>query len=69
MDPSDTQPNKLLRTVTAPYLSRSNSEMNIMSMLYGLGLILILIPLLPFIIILWSLSVLRTTTQRIFGLK
>ena len=69
MDSPDTQPNKLLRTVTAPYLSRSDSEMNILSILYGLGLVLILIPLLPFIIILWSLSLLRTTTQRVFGIK
>ena len=69
MAPSDTPSNKFLRTVTAPYVSRPNSEMNILSMLYGLGLILILIPLLPFLVILLSLSFLRTTTQRLLGLN
>lgn len=42
-----------LHTVTKPYRSRRDGEMNIIGILYGLGLILILIPLLPFIVILW----------------
>ena len=46
----------VIRTVTAPYRSRSDDEMNIMGMLLGLGLIMVMIPLLPFIAILWVVS-------------
>lgn len=46
----------LLRTVTKPYRSRTDEEMNIIGLLYGLGLLVVLIPLLPFIVLLWVLS-------------
>lgn len=43
----------LLRTVTAPYRSRADEEMNIIGLLYGLGLVLIMLPLLPFLVLIW----------------
>lgn len=46
----------VIRSVTAPYRSRSDDEMNIIALLYGLGLVIVLIPLLPFLIALWALS-------------
>jgi len=49
----------LLRTVTQPYRSRSDEEMNIIGLLYGLGLLVVLLPLLPFIVLIWALSKLR----------
>ena len=49
----------LLRTVTAPYRSRSDSEMNLIGLLYGLGLVIVLLPLLPFIVLLWLAGKLR----------
>lgn len=46
----------ILRTVTRPYRSRPDEEMNIIGILYGLGLLIVLIPLLPFIALIWILS-------------
>ena len=46
----------VLRTVTAPYRSRPDGEMNTIGLLYGLGLIVVLIPLLPFILLVWVIS-------------
>lgn len=46
----------LLRTVTAPYRSRPDEEMNIIGTLYGLGLLMVMLPFLPFIVVLWLLS-------------
>lgn len=46
----------VIRTVTAPYRSRADSEMSIMGMLLGLGMVIVLIPLLPFILVIWVLS-------------
>ena len=46
----------LLRTVTAPYRSRSDSEMSLIGLLYGLGLVLVMLPLLPFIAVIWLFS-------------
>lgn len=53
---SEEESGGLIRTVTKPYRSRPDSEMSIMGMLLGLGLIMIMIPLLPFIAIIWILS-------------
>lgn len=49
----------LLRMVTAPYRSRADEEMTLIGLLYGLGLVLILLPLLPFIVILWAVGAIR----------
>ncbi|MDX1744744.1 MAG: hypothetical protein R3324_02305 [Halobacteriales archaeon] len=46
----------VLRTVTAPYRSRADGEMNAIGIIYGLGLLLVLIPLLPFIVLIWVLG-------------
>ena len=46
----------VIRTVTKPYRSRSDDEMNIMGMLLGLGMIMVMIPLIPFIVVIWVLS-------------
>lgn len=46
----------LVRTVTAPYRSRSDDEMNLVGMLLGLGLVLVMIPLLPFLFLVWAAS-------------
>jgi len=46
----------LIRTVTKPYRSRADSEMSIMGMLLGLGLVMVMIPLIPFLVILWAFS-------------
>ena len=53
---SEEESGGVIRTVTAPYRSRSDSEMSIMGMLLGLGMVIVLIPLLPFIVVIWALS-------------
>lgn len=45
-----------LHTVTKPYRSRPDAEMNFIGIAYGLGLLLILIPLLPLLVIVWVLG-------------
>jgi hypothetical protein len=42
---------KVLRTVTPPYRSRPDTEMNTIGWLLFLGLLSVLVPLLPFILI------------------
>lgn len=53
---SEEEDGGVIRTVTEPYHSRADEEMNIIGMLYGLGLIVVLIPLLPFIVLIWLIS-------------
>lgn len=53
---SEEEDGTLLRTVTKPYRSRTDEEMNIIGLLYGLGLLIVLIPLLPFIVLIWLFS-------------
>jgi hypothetical protein len=69
MDPSESAQKKFIRTVTAPYKSRTDSEMNIISILYGAGLILILLPLIPFALILWLFSKIKILSSSISGSK
>lgn len=59
MSADDDEERPLLRMVTAPYRSRADEEMTLIGLLYGLGLVLILLPLLPFIIILWAVGAVR----------
>ena len=47
---------KAMRTVTPPYRGRPDAEMTTIGIAYGLGLVILLIPLLPFIVIVWVLS-------------
>lgn len=53
---SQEEPGRVIRTVTAPYRSRADSEMSIVGLLLGLGMVIVLIPLLPFILVIWVLS-------------
>ena len=46
----------VLRTVTAPYRSRPDSEMSTVGMLLGLGMVIVLVPLLPFVLVIWVIS-------------
>ena len=49
-------PARVYRTVTPPYRSRPDAEMTAIGFAYFLGLVILLIPLLPFIVIIWVLS-------------
>ncbi|WP_129114435.1 DUF7535 family protein [Halegenticoccus tardaugens] len=44
------------RTVTPPYRSRPDSEMNAIGIAYALLLVILIVPLLPFMIIVWLLG-------------
>lgn len=44
------------RTVTPGYASHSNSEMTAIGLGYALGLVILLAPLLPFVIMVWVFS-------------
>lgn len=44
---------KVMRTVTPPYRGRPDSEMTYFGIIYFLGLVILLIPLLPFLVIVW----------------
>lgn len=46
----------VLRTVTPPYHSHSDREMNTIGIGIFLGLLVLIIPLLPFLIIIWVIS-------------
>lgn len=49
-------PKKVLRTVTPSWAGRPDREMDIIGWSYFLGLLILLVPLLPFIVILWALT-------------
>lgn len=49
-------PRRVVRSVTPPYRGRSDAEMNAIGWAYGLGLLILLVPLLPFLIIVWVIS-------------
>jgi len=53
---SDAENGGIVDTVTETYRSRADNEMNLIGLLYGAGLVLILIPLLPFIALIWLAS-------------
>lgn len=59
MSAEDDEEGPLLHMVTAPYRSRADEEMTAIGLLYGAGLLLVILPLLPFIVILWALGVIR----------
>ena len=65
-EPSRTQ--KVYRTVTPPYFGRPDTEMTVIGIAYFLGLVVLLVPLLPFLAIVWLMSKMmdryrRDTTQ------
>ncbi len=47
---------KVLRTVTPPVRGRSDSEMNVIGLGVFLGMLVLLVPLLPFLFIVWLVS-------------
>ena len=47
---------KALRTVTPSYRGRPDAEMTTIGVAYFLGLVVLLIPLLPFIVVVWVVS-------------
>ncbi|UPV75767.1 hypothetical protein M0R89_06825 [Halorussus limi] len=47
---------KVVRTVTPSYRGRPDTEMTTIGIAYGLGLVVLLIPLLPFIVVVWVVS-------------
>ncbi len=53
---SDAEDDGVLDTVTKTYRSRADNEMNLIGLLYGGGLVLILIPLFPFLALIWLVS-------------
>ncbi|ADJ13431.1 DUF7535 family protein [Halalkalicoccus jeotgali] len=52
----DSTTKKTLRTVTPYYRGRSDEEMNLIGIAYFLVLLVLLVPLLPFMIIVWVLN-------------
>ncbi|SEO53121.1 hypothetical protein SAMN04487948_103102 [Halogranum amylolyticum] len=58
-EPDDTETGvltKAYRTVTPGYRSRPDTEMNVIGLTYFLVLLVLLVPLLPFIIVVWLIS-------------
>lgn len=53
---SDAENGGVIKTVTKTYRSRTDQEMNVIGLLYGLGLLILLIPLLPFVALIWLAS-------------
>lgn len=47
---------KAFRTVTPPYHGHPDSEMNAIGIALFLGMLVLLLPLLPFLIIVWLIS-------------
>ncbi|WP_158058469.1 DUF7535 family protein [Halorussus halophilus] len=47
---------KVMRTVTPPYRGRPDAEMTTIGLAYFLGLVILLIPLLPFLLLVWVIS-------------
>ncbi|WP_238398267.1 DUF7535 family protein [Halorussus salinus] len=47
---------EIVRTVTPSYRGRPDAEMTTIGIAYALGLVVVLIPLLPFIVIVWVVS-------------
>jgi len=45
-----------LRTVTEPYTSRPDVEMDVIGWLIGLVLVVVVLPLLPFLLLFWLAS-------------
>ena len=63
MSAEDEEGNALIQMVTAPYRSRADDEMALIGLLYGAGLVLVLLPLLPFIAIVWALGAILDATR------
>jgi hypothetical protein len=64
---------KVVRSVTPPFRGRPDAEMTTIGIAYFLGLVILLIPFLPFIAIVWAISKItgrvarRAPTERLPG--
>lgn len=47
---------KVVRTVTPSFRGRPDQEMNVIGVTYFLLLLILLVPLLPFVLIIWLLT-------------
>ena len=47
---------RVVRAVSPPYRGRADTEMGAIGLAYFLGLLVLLVPLLPFIVVLWVIS-------------
>jgi hypothetical protein len=56
MSADDSEERGLLRTVTPSYLGRPDREMDVIGWGVFFGLVIILVPLLPFLVIGWLIS-------------
>ncbi|WP_433628625.1 DUF7535 family protein [Halomicrococcus sp. NG-SE-24] len=64
---SDEEPGavkKTIRTVTPYYRGRPDTEMTTIGIVYFLGLVVLLVPLLPFLLIVWLVSKLTGRAAR-----
>lgn len=52
-------PVRAYRTVTPPYRGHPNEEMHLIGLLYLAGLLVLLLPLAPFILLIWLLDKVR----------
>lgn len=55
---------KVVRTVTPPFRGRPDQEMNVIGVTYFLLLLILLVPLLPFVLIIWLLTKLFGAVKR-----
>lgn len=60
----ESTPKEVLRTVTPPYRGRPNIEMSTIGVTIFLGLLVLLVPLLPFILIIWLFTKVFGATKR-----
>lgn len=59
-------PKRLLRTSNSTPVDRSNFELPTVALLVGVALLVVLIPLLPFLLVAWMISrTLRGVRQRV----
>lgn len=55
---------KVVRTVTPSFRGRPDQEMNVIGVTYFLLLLILLVPLLPFVLIIWLLTKVFGAVQR-----
>ncbi|WP_340098821.1 DUF7535 family protein [Salinibaculum salinum] len=63
-DTTDQPARRVYRTVTPPYRGRSDEEMNLVGYLLIAGLLILLIPLGPVLLLLWLLALVRRDLRR-----
>jgi len=56
---ADDEGHPLINMVTAPYRSHADEEMTLVGLVYGLVLLVVMLPLLPFLVLIWILVAIR----------